>query len=417
MNSREKFLLTFVEREPGVTLKWEFGYWGGAINNWYKQGLPKKNPAQIPKRMYPVSSLYLPAWTCENKYIAPGEYPEGYVLTAGGIAWPLNGHTMDNDVRDYFGLDYSQIMLDTNLLFNPLFDIEVYQDDDEVFKYKDIDGVTRIYLKKQGVVPCAVDYTIKDMKTWLEVKEERMSMDSASIVRRMPLDFFEKLPEYKNRDYALGFGGSPFGFFGLPASLLGYENLFISYYEQPEMIHDMADTFTDIAIAVLAEILKYIEVDYIQLWEDISFGKGSMVSEDCIREFILPYYKKLTSFCRENNINMVCVDTDGDCNKIIPLFIEGGATSMFPFEVNSGMDVTKVREAFPDFVICGGIDKELIGKGKDTIDEILKPMDAMIKKGGYIPFGDHFILPDCPFEDFSYYRNRLNDIIDANYNY
>jgi len=398
-------------------MKWEFGYWGGAINNWYKQGLPKKNPGQYPKPANPVSSLYLPAWTCENKYVEEGEYPEGYLLLGGGIAWPLNGHAMDNDVRDYFNMDYQQIMLDTNLLFEPLFDVEVYEDTEEAFKYKDIDGVTRIYLKKQGVVPTAVDFTIRDMATWQKVKEERINITKDSIQRRLPPDWHDKLEEYKTRDYALGFGGSPFGYFGLISSLIGYDNLFFSYYDQPELIHDMSQTFTDVFIAVLTEVLKETTIDYVQIWEDISAGKGSMISCEFIREFIIPYYKQISAFLRENDINMLCVDTDGDCNEIIPLFIEGGTTSMFPFEVHAGMDVTKVREAFPDFVICGGLDKSCIGKGKDAIDEMLKPVDAMIKKGGYIPFADHFVPVDCSFEDFSYYRRRLNDIIESNYKY
>ena len=43
MNTRERFheVLDF---NPGVhSLKWEFGLWGETVDNWYAQGLPKKN--------------------------------------------------------------------------------------------------------------------------------------------------------------------------------------------------------------------------------------------------------------------------------------------------------------------------------------------------------------------------------------
>jgi hypothetical protein len=36
----------------------------------------------------------------------------------------------------------------------------------------------------------------------------------------------------------------------------------------------------------------------------------------------------------------------------------------------------------------------------------------VLKTGGYIPYGDHFIPPDVSWEGFKYYRTRLNQIID-----
>lgn len=41
------------------------------------------------------------------------------------------------------------------------------------------------------------------------------------------------------------------------------------------------------------------------------------------------------------------VDTDGDAQKPIPQFIEGGVTVVMPCEVNAGKDVVEIREAFP----------------------------------------------------------------------
>ncbi len=46
------------------------------------------------------------------------------------------------------------------------------------------------------------------------------------------------------------------------------------------------------------------------------------------------------------------------------------------------------------------------------IDELLKPIEAVLQTGGCIPFSDHFIPPDVSFEAYSYYRNKLNAMID-----
>lgn len=43
MNTRERFIET-MNFNPNVhSLKWEFGYWGETVENWYKCGLPMKN--------------------------------------------------------------------------------------------------------------------------------------------------------------------------------------------------------------------------------------------------------------------------------------------------------------------------------------------------------------------------------------
>ena len=51
-------------------------------------------------------------------------------------------------------------------------------------------------------------------------------------------------------------------------------------------------------------------------------------------------------------------------------------------------------------------------KQEKRIDTMLESVDYVLKTGGYIPFGDHFIPPEVNFKNFSYYRNRLNDLID-----
>ncbi len=67
MNSREKFLRV-LNFENIDTLKWEFGYWGGTIKNWYKQGLPKKDYPKLPTEItMTAASLYTSGWTHEWK--------------------------------------------------------------------------------------------------------------------------------------------------------------------------------------------------------------------------------------------------------------------------------------------------------------------------------------------------------------
>ncbi|MCE5330458.1 hypothetical protein LLG07_09050, partial [bacterium] len=67
-----------------------------------------------------------------------------------------------------------------------------------------------------------------------------------------------------------------------------------------------------------------------------------------------------------------------------------------------------------DFQIMGGFDKRTMfaGGGKAEIDKELEIVKEMLKKGRYIPHTDHFVSEDCTYENFSYYRQKLNEIID-----
>ncbi len=42
MNTRERFLAVLDFNKDVHSLKWDFGIWGEAVDNWYAQGLPKK---------------------------------------------------------------------------------------------------------------------------------------------------------------------------------------------------------------------------------------------------------------------------------------------------------------------------------------------------------------------------------------
>ncbi len=407
MNARERFLEVMLNFNRDVCPpKWEFGYWGDTINRWYEEGLEKKNPPRIPERIStPTASLYNPCWHS----IKGKRLPAGIAVIGGGLYWPTQGFPLDNDVRDMLGMDQGQILVNVNLLFEPMFELEILREDDEYLTYVDIDGVKRMFLKKTGVIPPGIEWVIRDWKTWEKLKGERLRLDN--VADRFPSNWQDLLKIYRNRDFPLVLGGYPHGYFGTLAQLIGYEHLFYNYFDAPDLIHDVQHTFTELWIAVYEEVLAQTDVDMVVIWEDISAGSGSMVSPAMIREFMLPYYQRLTSFLKEHGVRIIFVDTDGDCFDLIPLFIEAGVTGMYPIEVSCGMDLVKVRRTFPRLQLMGGIPKSEIRHGRKRIDEILQPVREVLQYGGYVPFGDHLIPPEIGWEDFYYYRTKLNDML------
>ena len=58
-----------------------------------------------------------------------------------------------------------------------------------------------------------------------------------------------------------------------------------------------------------------------------------------------------------------------------------------------------------------GIDKTKIKLGPPAIDAELEKVPNLIRKGGYIPRFDHMVPMDISWENYKYYRNKLNEII------
>ncbi|MBM3707372.1 MAG: hypothetical protein FJW69_03370 [Actinobacteria bacterium] len=415
MNSRELFHEIMNFNRSVRPLKWSFGYWGSTVKKWYEQGLTKKEYPKIPTEISTISySLYTTVWTHKWEKTPASkaekiELPDGIVAWGGANCHPNQGMPLATDVMEYFNFDKTGILVEVEQLFYPPFEIEILEENEKFLIYIDLDGVKRRFQKKEATIPTFLDSSIKDWKSWCKVKEEKLTIEN--IKDRFPKNWNDLVKIYRNRDYPLYFGGYPLGLFGTLAHLLGYKHLFLFYYDHPDLIRDMLNTFTELWISVWEEVLSFTSVDAIHIWEDISMGRGSMVSPSIIKEFMVPHYKRIADFLKGKGVNIIMLDTDGDCNELIPIFLDAGINCLYPMEASAGMDVLAVRKRYPTLAMMGGVPKSEIALGKEHIDKMLEPIEILIKEGGYIPCGDHSIPPEVSWKNYKYYREKLNHMI------
>jgi hypothetical protein len=423
MNTRERFLETMKFNTKVRVPKWEFAYWGSTVKRWYAEGLPEKSYPTIPTRVPTINaSLYTVAYTNEwkksknlfEKVFGERErridLPDGIFVWGGGLYWPTQGMPIDKDVAAYFGMDSTTALVNVEQVFWPHFEDKILEEDEEFVTAIYPDGVTRLFQKREGVIPTSLAYPIRDWPSWRQIKEERLRLDQ--IGKRFPGNWPELVEEYKNRDYPLALGGYPCGFFGTLAQYLGYMNLFYFYHDEVKLLHDILQHLTNLWLAIWEEVLSQVEIDVVHIWEDVSAGKGSMVSPAVFKEFMTPYYQRVTAFLKSRGVEIILVDTDGDCRQLIPMFLEAGVTGLYPMEVSAGMDVAAARQAYPKLQLLGGVPKLDIAQGEGRIDDFLKPLDYLLSQGGYIPYGDHGVPPEVSWKYFKYYREKLNKLID-----
>jgi len=203
------------------------------------------------------------------------------------------------------------------------------------------------------------------------------------------------------------------GFFGALRNLMGVEGLCCAFYDQPKLVQRMMAERADAIIAVTAEVLKHTDFDVFWFWEDMAYNHGPLVGPDLFRKFALPHYRRVCDWLREQGIRHIGLDSDGDISSLIPIWLDGGVNMLWPFEVQSGMDVVEVRRIYGhDLVMMGGIDKRVIAKGGEVLRREVDRVMPLVEDGGYIPELDHSVPPDifwpvfCEYMDYLKYRLR-----------
>jgi uroporphyrinogen decarboxylase len=385
MNARERFRAV-MNFESVPTLKWEFGYWAATVRRWYEEGLEAKAGLE--------------------------EQWKGGVGVHGGAAGWRPGRPLGQDINQAVDLDESlQRMLFNNYLAPPFEEETLEEHGDWILVRNDMGMIEKRY-HERGSLSAYLEGPVSTMEDWERLKAERLR---PSLEDRLPPDWASMKESYRERSFPLALGGGQ-GFFGTPRFLLGEIQVLTASYDNPDLLRQIINDLADFWIALYDLVLDEVTVDLMMFWEDICFNNGPLISPRVFEEFILPAYKKITRFLLDRGIKNIIVDTDGDVWKLLPLFIEGGVTGMYPFEVNAGMDVVEVRKAFPNLQILGGFSRASLAASPEEIDaEMEAKVPWMLQRSGYIPYMDHLVPPDVPWDNFCYYRKRLNALIDASH--
>jgi len=391
VSARELFLSVLEFRETRRNLNWDFGYWGGAIDRWKSEGLPAEIEFLGPERDY----LY-------------GEFINGPGLTYPMASFDPNV-LFASGISERFALDKGPAPFLINWWYHPRFDYEVLFEDDEKIEYIDTQGIRCRNFKDQRSMPLWLGHPVKTRRDWETVKEQRFAIDDLRS-RLAVSDLDRYLEDLKQRDFPLILYGSPIGFFGSVRFLIGEPEIYYCYYDQPELLRDIAEHLTTLWLAIAEEVTGMAEFDACYFFEDMAGKQGSLISPAVFREFMTPYYRRLIDFAESKGVRHHIVDSDGYVEALIPLFQEAGLTGMLPFEVRAGNDIERIRREHPRLQALGGVDKTAL-QSRAGIDREIEKVKRMMHAGGYIPFVDHAYPPDISYESYCYFRKRLTEVV------
>jgi hypothetical protein len=323
--------------------------------------------------------------------------------------WLREGMPWDVHFNQYFGFDRNEcVPVDTSPF--PGLQTKVVEEGPGWHVEEDeFGGRRKSWTNRELGMSQWLSYPIRGRETW-ERWKERLNPDAAN---RYPEYWDDLKRTYAVRDYPLGINAG--SFYGWIRNWVGMEHLALMYYDCPDLVHEMTEYVTNFMLKLMERTLSEIpDLDYGLMWEDMAMKTGPLISPKLFREFMLEPMKRVTKVLNDYGIDIIMVDSDGNVDDLIPLWLEANVNLIYPMEVAAGCDMLKYREQYgKELLIIGGIDKRELRDGytkKDVEREVMSKVPALIEQGGYSPMVDHAVPPDVPLENFKHYIDLVNDI-------
>jgi len=291
---------------------------------------------------------------------------------------------------------------------NPPFEHKVLAEDESHRVYVNHEGIVMRERKDypQSSMPQFLRFPVETREEFRQFWRERMRPD---LTARVGANWPDLLRQMRARPVPFILISDRWGgFFGPIRNLVGVERLCTLFYDDPAFVEEMMEANAEFILAMMSQILDVVTIDAFGMWEDMAYNHAPLISPAMVRRYMVPRYRQVADFVRSKGVKYVGLDSDGQIDSLIPAWMDAGLNFLYPFEVQSGMDVVAVRRKYGrELRIWGGIDKRAVARGPAAIDAELRRVQPLIGEGGYIPHTDHSAPPDISYPNYCYYLSQL----------
>ena len=113
------------------------------------------------------------------------------------------------------------------------------------------------------------------------------------------------------------------GIFERLHALMGMEDAMANFYEEPEEMHDLIDFLTECELDFAKVMIEKCHIEAVLHHDDWGATENSFLSPAMFEEFILPAYKKIYGFYKENGV-LIVHHNDGYGKNLVPFMVEMG---------------------------------------------------------------------------------------------
>jgi len=359
LTPRERWNRTMHYQHVDYISHFEFGYWDELKRDWMDQGC----------------------------------LPQSFAQPDGSIP--------DRVVEEYFGIEQFETF-DPRIGARPLRPMQIIERTESLIVYRDGLGVLR---QEQSAgtrtIPHFLEFPIRDRASWTAFRDEFLNPDHpARVMPEEELASKELMTRTTTNPTSVYFGS----FIGWVRDWIGFESLAYMSIDDPDLVEEIVAHLSMMLLKLLPPVLERGQFDAAAGWEDICFNSGPLLSPTFFAERIMPHMKPVMRLLRQQGIDVIWTDCDGNILKLIPQWLGVGLNCMFPLEVNPGNDPVALKKEYGrELLIRGGYNKFALHEGRAGILAELKRLEPAVAEGGFVPHVDHRAPGGVPFDDYCYY--------------
>ena len=184
--------------------------------------------------------------------------------------------------------------------------------------------------------------------------------------------------------------------------------------DDPELVRAMLTIQAQFAAGLAERILSEVTIDAAIFSEPISGNSGPLVSPQMFDQLIDFSYKPLLDVLRRHGVETLIFRTYANSRTLLPVVLERGFNTLWACETAvEEMDYADIRREYGrDLRLIGGIDVDALRHDIETIRrELQSKLPPLLEQGGFIPLADGRVRAVVPYDNYTYYRNLLAEVV------
>ncbi len=213
----------------------------------------------------------------------------------------------------------------------------------------------------------------------------------------IPIDYLAgKMPEGMK---AISFW---YGIFEDLKRLMGIENMAIKSIEEPDLLDDILERLTELAVAAVDKAAAHPATGAIFYGQDMGFNQSTLLSPDFLREHVLSRDRRIAEACHKHG-KLFLYHSCGQVDALMEDLIQDvGIDAKHSFQDNIE-PVEKTYEKYGRRIaILGGVDVDLLSRGapEEVRIRTREILDACAPAGGFCIGSGNSVTNFCRIENY-----------------
>ena len=182
---------------------------------------------------------------------------------------------------------------------------------------------------------------------------------------------------------------------------MGFDNMALTVYDDPDLLREMSAYFTDFWIKIAVRNVE-LGADAIFIANDMGFNTNTLLAPDTMRDIFLPDLKRQVDAIHAAG-GKALLHSCGCVNPILGDLVDTGIDALNDIQRAAGMDIAQIKRDYGDrLTLVGNVDAThvMTTKNPEEIDEAVKEVLRVAGHGGGLLIAsDHSLHGSVPIEN------------------